>query len=261
MRKSYLNTDLIASLQRVLRAKNNEIVMATDLSDSTWRRINKKPSRITVQQILALANGMSIPVSRFFSPEGCSYIGSREDYIVTENFQKCYYDSEAVKKIIGYGNSITYKDAADALKLNWTRVAPVLLSVSRLPVTKFLDFCEAFYLNPFDYLVDPNPSNPVLLGKKRKQPDMGAASIAQLIEKITKEEVSQLRQEVTELRTNIQEMSTNFDNLMSKFDELSKSHNNLIHSIGVKIDSANHSHIVIANASEPESTKKGGTDL
>ena len=249
MRKVHLNTKLIASLQKVLRMSNPEIEKESGLSDSTWRRINKAPLRITVQQLLQLSNGLSIPVRRFFVPEGTGYVGTREDYIITEGFQKCGYDSEAVRNVMGRDGGITQKDAGHAVSLSYTRAVTSLLSVSRLPVTRLLDFCEAFYLNPFDFLTDMNPENPALLGRKRRQPD-SAAVIARRIELMTRGEMAQLRSDIDALRREMDSVTANYADLLERFDALTKAQSSLANRIGVKIDNVTNNYI--AMAVEPE---------
>lgn len=245
MRKVHLNTKLITNLQKVLRMSNPEIERESGLSDSTWRRINKIPLRITVQQLLLLANGLNIPVRRFFVPEGIGYVGTREDYIITEGFQKCGYDSEAVRNVMGRDGGITKKDAGHAVSLSYTRAMTSLLSVSRLPVTRLLDFCEAFYLNPFDFLTDRNPENPVLLGKKRRQTD-SATVIARRVELMTRGEMAQLRSDIDALRMEMTGILANYADLLEKFDALSKAQSNLANRIGVKIDNVTNNYIAMA---------------
>ena len=61
-----LNTTLFSTLGRVLGMSNTELIKATGISNATWYRVMGHPDEITVQQLIAIANGLHIPVRRFF---------------------------------------------------------------------------------------------------------------------------------------------------------------------------------------------------
>ena len=151
-----LNEKLLKELPRILNMTNGAISEKSNIAISTWYRIAQTPSKISVHQLIDLANGLHIPVSRFFSSEYFEEIGKREDYIVCDNFKECYYNGEAIQKVVKSGVVSSYKDAATSVGVHPNRVKESLLAVHRLPVTRLLNFCNAFTLNFFEFIVDPN---------------------------------------------------------------------------------------------------------
>lgn len=151
-----LNEKLLKELPRILNMTNGAISEKSNIAISTWYRIVQTPSKISVHQLIDLANGLHIPVSRFFSSEYSDEIGKREDYIVCDNFKDCYYNGEAIQKVVKSGVVSSYKDAATTVGVHPNRVKESLLAVHRLPVTRLLNFCNAFTLNFFEFIVDPN---------------------------------------------------------------------------------------------------------
>ena len=151
-----LNEKLLKELPRILNMTNGAISEKSNIAISTWYRIVQTPSKISVHQLIDLANGLHIPVSRFFSSEYFDEIGKREDYIVCDNFKECYYNGEAIQKVVKSGVVSSYKDAATTVGVHPNRVKESLLAVHRLPVTRLLNFCNAFTLNFFEFIVDPN---------------------------------------------------------------------------------------------------------
>ena len=151
-----LNEKLLKELPRILNMTNRAISEKSNIAISTWYRIVQTPSKISVHQLIDLANGLHIPVSRFFSAEHSNEIGKRDDYIVGNNFIECYYNGEAILKVIKSGVVSSYKDAATSVGVHPNRVKESLLAVHRLPVTRLLNFCNAFTLYFFEFIVDPN---------------------------------------------------------------------------------------------------------
>lgn len=151
-----LNEKLIKELPRILNMTNGAISEKSNIAISTWYRIVQTPSNISVHQLIDLANGLHIPVSRFFKSEYSNEIGKRDDYIVGNNFKECYYNGEAIQKVVKSGVVSSYKDAATSVGVHPNRVKESLLAVHRLPVTRLLNFCNAFTLNFFEFIVDPN---------------------------------------------------------------------------------------------------------
>ncbi len=151
-----LNEKLVKQLPRILNMTNGAISEKSNIAISTWYRIVQTPSKISVHQLIDLANGLHIPVSRFFSSEFSDEIGKREDYIVCGNFKECYYNGEAIQKVVKSGIVSSYKDAATSVGVHPNRVKESLLAVHRLPVIRLLNFCNAFTLNFFEFIVDPN---------------------------------------------------------------------------------------------------------
>ena len=150
-----LNTTLITSLGHVLGKTNAELMEAAGVSNATWYRIMGHPDEITVQQLISIANGLCIPVFRFFSIDGVNVIGNKEDYI--ENpYKPCYYDAEALQALISTRSAATWQDVANSLGITRTNLRNSLLSYTRLPLARFLATCNAFDIEPFLVIVDPN---------------------------------------------------------------------------------------------------------
>ena len=108
--KAKLNTHLLSTLPRVLRMTNDEVAAASGISIAQWYRLVKHPEKLTIQQLLDLANGLQIPVSRFFSTGKADVVGMREDYVINSDYQKCYYDSDAVSKKVGKGTATSWRE-------------------------------------------------------------------------------------------------------------------------------------------------------
>ena len=79
--KIRFNTQLISSLGSVLHMSAAEMMDAVSIPSTTWYRLLKTPADITIQQLLAIANGLHIPVRHFFSEGAVSIIGHREEYV------------------------------------------------------------------------------------------------------------------------------------------------------------------------------------
>lgn len=155
-----LNELLLKSLTQVLSMSHADVATAAGIANTTWYRLLKEPQKFTVEQLLCLANGLHIPVSKFFSISSTD-IGNREDYVVNYDYKNCYYDIEAVRKLMKEKATISWSDAAEVTGVNVLRVKESLLAVHRLPVSRLIIFCDAFDLDLFDYIVDPNkPETP-----------------------------------------------------------------------------------------------------
>lgn len=150
-----LNELLLKSLAQVLSMSHADVATAAGIANTTWYRLLKEPQKFTVEQLLCLANGLHIPVSKFFSISSTD-IGNREDYVVNYDYKNCYYDIEAVRKLMKEKTIISWSDAAEVTGVNVLRVKESLLAVHRLPVSRLIIFCDAFDLDLFDYIVDPN---------------------------------------------------------------------------------------------------------
>lgn len=156
MNAIHLNTTLISSLCDVLFMSATDIREKSAIPSTTWYTIMGKPSAITIQQLLSIANGLHIPVKLFFSEGDVDIIGHRDDY-VTEPYQDCYYNADALQNIIDSHPDTTWQKAADATGVTRDNLRKSLLAVRRTPVTRFLIACDALGINPFDILIDPNP--------------------------------------------------------------------------------------------------------
>lgn len=210
--KTKLNIQLLTTLPRVLRMTHNEVSEASGISIACWYRIAKNPEKITVQQLLGLSNGIHIPVSCFFSSDKACLIGVREDYIL-QDYQNCYYDSEAVRRRIGEGSTTSWRKAAEAVGMHWTNVSSSLLAVSRTPVVRLLALCEAFNFNLFDFLIDPN-KNPKHRRANRQHASQDGDDAA-------------LHQEIATLHQEIDKLDAAVDDLTKKFQSMLERHNRL----------------------------------
>ena len=210
--KAKLNTHLLSTLPRVLRMTHNEVADASGISIACWYRLAKDPGKITVQQLIGLANGLHVPVSRFFSFDCADEISVREDYIVTDGYQNCYYDSEAVQRKVGRGQATSWREAASAVGMHWTNVSSSLLAVSRTPVTRLLELCEAFSFDLFEFLVDPNRDCQKRHGVRPKQSDAGNDAL--------RDEIAALNRKINDLTTTVNDLSGRYKALIDRHSRL-----------------------------------------
>lgn len=205
--KAKLNIHLLSTLPRVLRMTHNEVADASGISIACWYRLVKNPEKITVQQLLGISNGLEVPVTKFFSFGRTDIVGTREDYIMQSNYQKCYYDSDAMHRRIGDGTATSWRKAAGVVGMHWTNVAASLLAESRTPVTRLLALCEAFGFSPFEFLVDPN--------REHKQQAAG--------ERDLHKELTDLRRQVSELQSTVSGLSRKYADLQERHAALEAS--------------------------------------
>ena len=151
-----LNENLFKGLAHVLRMSYKEISSQSNISMTTLYRIIEVPSKMSVQQLIDLANGLRIPVSRFFSKDSKEAVGEREDYINFNHYRLCFYDKSAVQRIIESDTVSSYRDIASVVGLHPNRVKESLLAEHRLPVTRLLNFCDNLNIDFFSIVVDPN---------------------------------------------------------------------------------------------------------
>lgn len=151
-----LNTNLFPSLGRVLDMSNTELMKATGIKNATWYRIMGHPDEITVQQLIAIANRLCIPVRRFFLFDNANMVGSKDDYI--ENpYKPCHYDTKNLLHLINTRAVATLQDVADTLGITRSNLRNSLVLATRLPLERFLTACEYFGIDPFCVIIDPNP--------------------------------------------------------------------------------------------------------
>lgn len=234
--KVRFNTQLISSLGSVLRMSAAEMMDAVSIPSTTWYRLMKAPSDITIQQLLAIANGLHIPVRHFFSEGDVSIIGQREEY-VTEPYTPCSYDADALQNLISDSPDNTWKHAAEITGMVPYRLKDSLTGSTRTPVRRFLLVCETFHIDPFAVLIDPNPAT----GKQRKT----AARRSDIT----------ILEEITRLRNTIDKLASKIDELSSKYDELSVKYDKLLLSqqlLSQRLD--NSKTIGLAAEPEPEPT-------
>lgn len=154
-----LNENLFKNLASALRMTYKEISSQSNISITTLYRIIETPSKISVQQLIDLANGLSVPVSRFFSKDSKETVGEREDYINLNHYKFCFYDKNAMQKVIDSDTFSSFRDIASVVGLHPNRVKESLLAEHRLPVTRLLNFCDNLKIDFFYIVVDPNISS------------------------------------------------------------------------------------------------------
>jgi len=225
-----LNTKLLGSLCTVLRMSASELIDLSHIPCTTWYSMMSKIEGITIQQLLAIANGAHVPVRRFFSFDKADVVGRREDY-VTEPYLPCHYEGDVLKQLVSTNPDATWQKAAKATGMNYSRLKDSMLAVRRTPVIRFLTVCEAFAIDPFKILIDPNPEQK----KGRKAPAVHASA-----------EVTALRAEVTTLHSDINDLRATVATLMAKYEALLAEHERLAKRINVNIDTINSSYIGIA---------------
>lgn len=151
-----LNENLFKVMGRVFRMTYKEISSQSNISMTTLYRIIETPAKISVQQLIDLANGLHVPVSRFFSKDSKESVGERDDYINFNHYKLCFYDKSAVQRIIDSDTVSSYRDIASVVGLHPNRVKESLLAEHRLPVTRLLNFCDNLNIDFFSIVVDPN---------------------------------------------------------------------------------------------------------
>lgn len=210
-----LNTALITSLGHVLGKTNAELMEAAGVSNATWYRIMGHPDEITVQQLISIANGLRIPVFRFFSIDGLNVIGNKEDYI-ENSYKPCYYDAEALRTFISTRSSAAWQDVANSLGITRTNLRNSLLSYTRLPIARFLAACDAFGIEPFVVIVDPNPQYIVRDGKKVATTALGYKNLPE--SDAAQTDISRMRRELAELKEEIKMERRDIAELSKKLD-------------------------------------------
>lgn len=152
----HLNTKLITSLSKILFMPNSMLMKAASISSTTWYVVMKTPDTITIQQLLAISNGLHIPVRLFFYIGDNNELGNRDDYVIG-NYQPCHYDGDVLKSVVNNRPDATWQKAAKATGMSYQNLQRSLLAETRLPVTRLLTVCKAFELDPFEVIIDPNP--------------------------------------------------------------------------------------------------------
>ena len=229
-----INTKLLTSLSEVILLPATEIIAVSDIPNTTYYNLMNNPSSITVQQLLGLANGLHIPVRRFFCTGHTDIIGRREDYLA-DPYLPCSYDSEALKRIVSLRRTATWRRAADAVGMTPLRLRDSLLAVRRLPVDRFLAVCGVFDEDPFSILLDPNP-----------EPEKGR--------KPSRRGDVELRRQMADLGQRVNHLVVSVDNLAEKYKALLEDQQRLLQRINVHIENFNDSNLNTAEA--PADLKK-----
>lgn len=206
-----LNENLFKSLARVLRMTYKEISSQSNIAMTTLHRIIETPSKISVQQLIDLANGLCVPVSRFISKDRMEPLGEREDYIKFSHYKLCFYDKDAMQKAIDSSIVSSYRDIASVVGLHPNRVKESLLAEHRLPVTRLLKFCDALKMDYSFFIVDPNSQS--TNAKEQKNAVITMSEYATILNEIVtlRREMEAFRAEFTSVRQNIAHLDKKID--------------------------------------------------
>jgi len=207
-----LNTTLLPALRRVLGKTNAELIETTGVKTTTWYYLMGHPNGITVQQLISIANGLQIPVRRFFSIDETDVIGSQDDY-VERPYQPCHYDSGALQQFINT-HRVTWQDIANELGISRVNLRNSLLSVTRLPVTRFLTACEVFGIDPFCIIIDPNPQHINKRGRRDVMETKQEYAAIQHDINTIQHEMANFNAELTNVRRDIAALGKKIDALL-----------------------------------------------
>lgn len=210
--KVRLNEELIKRLDDVFGRTWARLSEDIDVPRSTLYRIKDRPSGIDMQQLLAIANGLKIPVRKFFYTGNLHTVNKREDY-VADPYLPCRYEHETLRNIVESRRDITWVKAYEVIGITKDNLKNSLLS-EEAPVVRFLDFCDAFGIAPFDVLIDPNP---------RQKKTRRTADSPTLLS-----EVADLRRQMTDLVANYRDIAGRYDNLLLKYSDLLDAHKTLL---------------------------------
>lgn len=204
-----LNTAFIENLSDILSMPVTKIMEKSGIVISTWYNIQQHVESISVQQLLAIANGLHIPVKRFFddADDPVKMVGRREDYVVA-NYQECYYDGATLNKLVNIHAS--WQQVASSIGMSPQRLRDSLLSVSRTPLSRFLEVCDLLQIDPFEILVDPNSDR-----KKTTSPR-------------SQKSVVQLEMDMNRVKEEVRGLHETIDNLKEKYDDLLEAHKCLL---------------------------------
>lgn len=227
-----LNTKVIGTLSDVLYLSAVAMQEKTDIANTTWYALMQRPDGITIQQLLAIANGLHIPVRRFFSFGKVDFVGRRDDY-VTDPYLDCRYDADALQEIVNNRPAATWKKASDATGITPINLRKSLLAVRRTPVTRFLIACQALDIDPFTILIDPNPL-PKRQSRRGTTQTLPAGS------------GKEIHAELCALREDVRTLSATVADLAEKYKTLLADHEKLARRVSVNIENINSSYIGIA---------------
>lgn len=239
-----LNTKLLSSLSSVLFMSVAEMIVATGIANSTWYRVMAAPACITIQQLLALSNGLRIPVRKFFSEGKVDIIGQREDYIA-KSYQPCYYDDTKLQHIVNNSSAATWKNASKVIGVSRSNLRNSLLAVTRTPVSRFLAVCKAFSIDPFTILIDPNDDWDVKIKKVQKKQNDATGKNTEVL--------SEPSHGINALNKKIDKMSVILDDLKKKYEALLKRHEDLAHRVDSSMRKIDSSYIGLAAESDSDS--------
>lgn len=211
--KIRLNARLVSSLNSVLFKSAAELMDAAGIASTTWYKVMKEPNSITVQQLLAISNALKIPVRRFFSSGSSDIVGHHDDYVV-DNCLPCSYDADSLRAFVESNNRVTWQMAAEATRTTPSHLRNSMLLETRLPVPRFLTACEAFGIDPFSILIDPNATS-----SKGRKPDIGALGVEMAA---LRADLASIRAEVEKINGTVADLQAKCNDLLSAYDELAR---------------------------------------
>lgn len=210
MKKIRLNTTLLGMLHTVLSMSSNKLGRSSGISSSSWTDLKKDFGKISIRNLLAIANGQHIPVRRFFSSEEINHIGVRSDYVV-EEYQQCLYQPEQLERIINGRDGMTWSRVASIVGMSYQGLSKSMRSMSASsPVQRLLDVCEILKIDPFTILIDPNKERT----DEEKLPDVAIEKEPQDIEELQKE-MERLHGIVSRLTEDMHELFSRIDKVES----------------------------------------------
>lgn len=250
--KTYrLNTKLLMTLGHVIGMTNAAMMDAAGINNTTWYTILRNPADVAIQQLLAIANGLKIPVSRFFTTENYDMI-DRPDAYVTHPYINCYYDGEAFRNIIN-NTAVTWTKISELTGITRGHIRNSLLSATRLPVSRFLTVCKGFSIEPFSILIDPNPALAKAKGKTTGITSSDIRNIAPTDFAALHDTINQLRTELESARRLIEENRQRIHDLTHQCQSLQSAQETLARRINVNINSISDSNISIAADAKSDS--------
>lgn len=209
-----INTELISSLEDVVFIPAKDMAHATSIALSTWYYIMQSPADITIPQLLAMANGLHIPVRRFFSDGHTHVIGKREDYI-TEPYLPCRYEGHNLQAIIKKRPDTTWKKASEAVGVTQTRLKNSLVNPGRTPVSRLLAVCNGLDIDPFDIYIDPNPEARMATPHTAR----GRAS-ATNPDTLLRADIATLHQQLDRLDITVADLAAKYQKLLADHEQL-----------------------------------------
>lgn len=216
-----LNEDLIRRLYVVFDKSWARLSgLIPDIPRSTLYRVKDNPGGIDMQQLLAIANGLHVPVSLFFYEGSIHQIGKQEDY-VTEPYLPCRYDYEKLRHIVETSRNITWVKGYDITGITQDNLKASLLQ-DEAPVVRLLDFCYGFDIDPFTVIIDPNP--PRQQRAKRRQ--NGDALLAEMAE--MSKTIAELAATTADLTGKYRDVEERYGDISSKYDRLLVAHRELL---------------------------------
>lgn len=217
-RRVKLNEELIKSLDSVLDKNWARLRRETGISRSTFYRQKDNPTGINMEQLLAIANGLKIPVSRFFYTGNTYTVGKKEDYVI-DPYLPCRYDYEPLHVIIKNRRDVTWVKGYEYTNITEDNLKNSLAK-NDVPVNRLLDFCNGFGIDPFVAIIDPNPKEKP---KRKKADDTMIAGITAM-----GEEIAKLNASVVNLTVKYQDVADKYDDMLKRYDILLDAHKTLL---------------------------------